>query len=125
MFRESTPIFVENSKIPVFLSKFAPININAITLGPVVFSRGAISKTTRRHETIHWQQYIETGVIGFVLLYPLFWLIGLLRFRSGKKAYQMIPFEQEAYANQRKSTYLSKRKRYVWLKSIWLNNENK
>ena len=30
------PLFIENSKIPVWLSYIAPIDIGAITLGPIV-----------------------------------------------------------------------------------------
>ncbi len=50
------PIFIENSKIPVWLSKLAPIEISAITLGPIVLSRGKISEKTKLHETIHFMQ---------------------------------------------------------------------
>ena len=46
------PIFIENSKIPVWLSKFSPININAITLGPIVLSRGVLSERVKRHFTV-------------------------------------------------------------------------
>ena len=67
--RNLKPIFIENSKIPVILSKIAPINIGAIALGFVVFSRGTMNEKTRQHETIHFQQYLETLFIGFLLLY--------------------------------------------------------
>ena len=115
--KESKPIFIENSKVPAVLSKVAPINISAITLGLFVFSREAINETTRRHETIHWQQYIETLIIGFLFLYLLFWLYGLIKYRGdGKKAYAQIPFEQEAYHKDIYIDYLEKRKRFTWLK---------
>ena len=45
------PLFIENSKIPVWLSYIAPIDIGAITLGPIVISRDEMSKATKRHET--------------------------------------------------------------------------
>ena len=82
----STPIFVENSKLLRYLSFFSPINITAITLGPVVLSGGEMSKETKNHETIHWQQYIETGIIGFLILYLIYWIIGLIKYRSGSKS---------------------------------------
>ena len=53
------PLFIENSKIPVWLSYIAPIDISAITLGPIVISRDEMSEITKRHETIHYQQYLE------------------------------------------------------------------
>tara|TARA_Y100000034_G_C6872791_1_gene398722 strand:+ start:397 stop:726 length:330 start_codon:yes stop_codon:yes gene_type:complete len=107
--------------VPVWLSKISPITINAITLGPLVFSRGEISDTTRQHETIHWQQYIETGVVGFAVLYPLFWIINRFKKLNGRNAYYAIPFELEAYENQEVSNYLEKRKRFYWVKFIGAN----
>ena len=38
------PWFIENSKIPVWLSYVAPIDIGAITLGPIVISRHEMSE---------------------------------------------------------------------------------
>ena len=117
MFRNSRPWFFENSKVPVFLSYFTPITIGAITIGPLVFSRGEMSEVTKNHETIHWQQYIETGIIGFIFLYYLFYAINFLRYRDGELAYYMIPFEKEAYDNDNNLDYLETRKRYSWINS--------
>ena len=116
MFRNSKPWFFENSNVPVVLSKFTPIEIGAITIGPWVFSRGEMSEVTKNHETIHWQQYIETGILGFIILYYSFYFFNLLRYRDGKLAYYMIPFEKEAYDNDENLNYLEIRKRYAWLK---------
>lgn len=119
MFRESTPWFFENSIIPIILSKVAPIEIGAITIGPLVFSRGTMSDETKNHESIHWQQYIETGIVGFVFLYYLLYFINWIRFGfDGQKAYYMIPFEMEAYDNDENLDYLSERKRYNWIQKI-------
>jgi len=114
VFRNSKPWFFENSKIPVVLSFFTPITIGAITIGPLVFSRDKISDRTKNHETIHWQQYIETGIIGFIILYYLFYFLNWLRYRDGEIAYYMIPFEKEAYDNDENFNYLKTRKRYSW-----------
>ena len=114
MFRKSRPLYFENSKVPVVLSWFAPITIGAITLGPLVFSRREMSEETKNHEAIHWQQYIETGIIGFVVLYLFFWLWNLIKLRDGALAYAMIPFEREAYAYDHHLDYLDERKRYAW-----------
>jgi len=116
MLRDSKPWFFENSKIPIILSYFTPITIGAITIGPLVFSRGEMSEVTKNHESIHWQQYIETGIVGFVLLYYSYYLYNLLKFRDGKLAYYMIPFEKEAYDNDKDLEYLKTRTRYSWMK---------
>jgi cbb3-type cytochrome oxidase subunit 3 len=111
-----TPIFIENSKIPVWLSKIAPINISAITLFFIVFSRGEISTRTMRHETIHFQQYLETGVIGFLLLYLYYYLRAALKHGFSRDAYLAIKFEQEAHEHDHGMEYLIYRKRYSWLR---------
>lgn len=112
------PWFFNNSKIPVFLSYFAPITIWAISFGPGVWCRGEINKTTARHETIHYQQQLELGFVFQWLLYGLFYLVGLVRYRNGAMAYRENPFEREAYSNEKKRTYLAKRKRYAWVSYI-------
>jgi hypothetical protein len=110
------PFFFENSKIPVFLSRFAPIEINAINLGPFVFSRGEISKSTKNHETIHFQQQIELLFLMFYVFYFLYWLAQLISGKSGAEAYRNIPFEKEAYSNQDDYSYLQDRSFFSWLK---------
>jgi len=119
VFRNSKPLFIEDSNVPVILSKLAPIDIGAVTIGPLVFSRGKISEVTRRHETIHWQQYIETFIVGFLLLYFGFYITSLLKGRRGRDAYMEIPFEKEAYENQNDKQYLENRKRYAWIRRIF------
>jgi hypothetical protein len=106
---------IENSKIPVWLSYVAPINIGAITLGFIVISRDEMSEQTRRHETIHYQQYLDLFFVGFVVLYLWDWFVGLLIHKKGNIAYYSIRAEQEAYVNDHNMDYLSERKRYAWL----------
>ncbi len=110
------PVFIENSSIPVWLSYLSPINISAITLGPFVFSRGIMSEVTKRHESIHWEQYKETLIVGFWILYVAYWVRGLFKYADAKLAYAMIPFEQEAYDNDEDWVYLLNRKRFAWSK---------
>ena len=112
------PIFLENSKIPAILSKFAPINIWAISFGLWVWCRGELSERTKRHETIHYYQQIELAFIFHWLLYALFWLIGLIRYRDGAKAYRENPFEREAYKHDDDISYISERRKYAWVKEI-------
>ena len=108
------PWVFENSKIPVWLSKVSPIEIWAFSFACFVFCRGVLSKTTRRHETIHYHQQIEMLFLGQWLLYGIFWLVGMVRYRDGKKAYRENPFEREAYDNEKKYTYLEKRPLWNW-----------
>jgi hypothetical protein len=125
------PIFIEDSKIPVWLSKIAPLNIGAICLFIVVFSRGKMDETTRRHETIHFQQCLDTLVIGTLLLYAWDWIHGLIKYRNNwntglsprrraytsaaNKAYYRVRSEQEAYSSEHDDDYLKNRKRLRWI----------
>ena len=109
------PYFIENSRIPVWLSKIAPINIGAITLGAIVISRDEMSDQTKNHETIHFQQYLDLLFVGFLILYLWDWLVGLYYHRKGNIAYYSIRAEQEAYINDSNMSYLQERKRWSWL----------
>jgi len=125
--KEWEPKFYSNSKVPVWLSKLSPINIWAISFGCWVWCRGDLEQRaqrgTKRHETIHFQQQIELLFVGQWILYVLFYLIGLLRYRDGPTAYRENPFEREAYANDAYTNYLSTRNRFSWLKYIWTRQD--
>ena len=110
------PYFIENNPIPVWLSKIAPIEIGAITLGFVVICRGVMDEETKRHETIHFQQYLETGFLGFLLLYAWDYLCGYASHKNGAQAYREIRAEKEAWDNDHDPEYLMNRKRWAWLK---------
>ena len=112
------PIFIENSKIPVWLSKISPIDIYAISLGPFVVCRSKMNERTRIHETIHYKQWVELGFVLFPILYLFFWIRNLALGRRGIEAYMLIPFETEAYENDRDISYPFKRKKYSWWKLI-------
>ena len=115
MFKSLKPIFVERSFIPKLLSFFAPISIGAITLGFVVFSRDEMSETTKRHETIHFQQYLETLFVGFILLYLYDYAKLRAKGLKGPEAYRKIRAEREAYENEDDLEYLANRKRWKWI----------
>ena len=111
------PWLFEHSKVPVILSKFAPIEISAITLFCFVFSRAEIGEKTKRHETIHFQQYLETFVIGFLLVYLFDYLYSAIIKKKGftRDSYLAIRFEQEAWECDDFTQYLETRKRFSWL----------
>lgn len=108
------PVFIENSRIPVWLSWISPIEIHAISLGWFVWCRGKMTSVTRRHEGIHFQQHLELAFVGFWALYLGWYLWGLWRYRDAATAYRESPFEKEAYAGDTVEGYLSKRKMFAW-----------
>lgn len=69
------------------------------------------------HESIHFEQEKELGFIFFYILYLLEWLIKLCFY--GKKAYENISFEREAYRNEKNFDYIKNRKRYCWVKEMF------
>ena len=113
------PIEINHSRVPVFLSRFAPIKMAAFSCGIWIFHRKQFSTRTRNHETIHFLQQVELGFVLQWILYLTFALVGFVRYRSWLKSYRLNPFEQEAYDNDVNPYYLEERKHYAWLAYVW------
>ena len=115
-----TPIIKYNDKFLDSISIF--MKVGGITIYPFVVMREKYLKSNSKrivnHESIHIKQQQELLVIPFYVLYVLEWLVKSIIYKSFKKAYYNISFEREAYSNQRKWTYLNKRKNYAWFKRI-------
>jgi len=90
------------------------IDVYAITIFPFIISKEEMNAETLNHETIHIYQQRELLLIGFYLLYFYYYLRGVIKYKDKQKAYFMIPFEQEAYANDGNFNYLDERKPYCW-----------
>ncbi len=85
----------------VHTRRFPPRDFHAITLFPFVFYNGRpLSEIELRHETIHLWQQASLLFVGFYLLYFLFWLAALIRYRDTFRAYRSIPFERYAYDHE-------------------------
>ena len=110
------PIAIENSEVPVWVSKLTGINAWAVSFFIFIFCVAKFDDSVRQHETIHFQQQLELLFVFQWILYGLFWLIGLIKYRSRQQAYLRNPFEQEAYDHQDIPNYLLCRKRYSWWK---------
>ena len=66
-------------------------------------------KVLKNHENIHVAQVNdEISKLGLILGWLAFYS------KSSRQAYMNIPYEKEAYANERKLTYLSKRKPFAY-----------
>ncbi len=131
--KEWTPKIYSNSKVPVWLSNIplVPINIYAISFGCWVWCRDDLEEERRskagraevtrirQHETIHFQQQLELLFVLQWVLYGLFYLLGMVRYRDGAMAYRENPFEREAYNHDSEQDYLKNRKRYKWLRYLW------
>ena len=112
------PIFIENSRLPIWLSKIVPIDVYAFSFAIWVVCRGEMSDKTKNHETIHYVQQKEMLFIFQWLAYGAFWLVNFIRSGNGAEAYYKNPFEEEAYENDSNLEYLKNRKPYAWIKYI-------
>ena len=102
----------------IYTKCFPARKFHAITLFPFIFFNGRpLSECEVRHETIHlWQQAVLL-VVPFYVLYFLFWIVNLLRFRNLDRAYREIPFERSAYRLENKVDLTWKVKAFDWLKA--------
>ena len=113
----------------VIYNKLIPFKgFKAITLFDVIFVRkeyeGSPMKRTYNHESIHAQQARDFGIrfcgyFIFYIWYLLEWLFKLPSFLFGYKPYRSISFEQEAISNDEDYEYLSKRKRFNWIRNTF------
>lgn len=104
----------------VHTRRFPPRGYSAITLFPFVFHNGdALTARVLRHETVHLYQQLYLLVVPFYVLYLLFWLIGLLRYRNHDRAYRNIPFERSAYRLEGRSDLRWRTMAFDWLRCLW------
>lgn len=115
---------------------------SAITLFPFVFYKnqyGRMNLVTRNHETIHIHQFMECLFVAIILyvilglvisvwtwtllalllfywIYLLNWVVNL--FRYGRKAYNAIAFEREAYFKANINNYHLLRRPFDWVKHL-------
>ena len=71
-----------------------------------------------RHETTHWKQQMEMFILPFYICYFVEWILKLPFY--GRRAYRAISFEREAKWNEDNRDYLKNRKRYSWVKYLWV-----
>lgn len=103
--------------------RFPPRRFHAITLFSFVFYNGQpLNGREVRHETVHLWQQAALLLVGFYVLYFVFWLIGLLRYRNSDRAYREIPFERSAYILESKSDVNPIRQSYHWITCIIRNS---
>ncbi len=87
-------IEVPNSKIAAYLK----VNI---TLYPFIFYVGNPAPDVRTHELTHVDQIQKIGVLKFYVSYLLFYFANRLSGLDVNKSYMQIPYEVEAYRNER------------------------
>jgi hypothetical protein len=91
---------------------------DAMALWPFVFTKGSATERTVRHERIHGEQQKELLLVGFYVLYSLFFLFLLVKHWNWDKAYRANPFEREAYFYGGDEGYLDRRHHFSWIRFL-------
>lgn len=98
---------------------FPPSGFHAITLFPFIFyNEGRMTERDIRHETVHLWQQAALLVLPFYVLYLLFWITNLIRFRDSQRAYRNIPFERSAYCLETQADATRMAMAFGWIKRI-------
>lgn len=109
-------MFVPNSKLLKYINNVLGVEIEALTLGPVVIHIGNdLPALVKQHESIHCEQWKELLIL-FPLIYAYDYIKGRLSGLSPSQAYKNIRAEKEAYLNECNPTYLRDRERFAWLR---------
>jgi len=113
---------IKNKEMRIYYTKHIPLKgFSAINLFGVIFARNdffPLSKKIIYHESIHACQIKEMLFVFFYVWYLLEWLIRLLIYKDGIKAYKNICFEREAYENDENRSYLNNRRHWTFLKYL-------
>jgi hypothetical protein len=89
-------------------------SFHAFACFPFIFYKGdRPTGALYNHELIHFTQQKELFLIGFYILYVLFWM---------QYGYLNNPLEREAIDNQFNEEYLKNRKKFEWKRYILVNN---
>lgn len=103
----------------LIVSKYlVPKGYRGLTVFPFVFlkQRESVADVVLlNHEKIHLRQQSELLVLPFFVWYTLAFLCHFLMEKDAKKAYRAIPFEREAYANEKDLHYLKQRSFWCFL----------
>ncbi len=119
-------MIIRNSSIPSYFS-CKDTDMYAVTIFPFIFLSD-LSKCESdpiytedeiiNHEKIHLQQILETGILGFYLIYLFEFMIKSISFKNIRVGYLSVGFEMEAYNHMKDLNYLNKRRRYSWLRFL-------
>ena len=105
--------------------KFPPRRFHAITLFPIIFyNDGPMTARDIRHETVHLWQQAAMLIVPFYVLYLLFWVAGLVRYRDRDRAYREIPFERSAYRLERQAHLRRSTMAFDWLNHLFHQKEH-
>ncbi len=97
-------------------------NYVALCLWPFIIIKEpkfAQDSVLMNHERIHLRQQEEMLILPFYLCYFLEWTLKTIWYLNGYRAYRNLSFEREAYRYEVDPSYLSRRKKFAFVRYLW------
>ena len=105
--------------LTIHTRRFPPRNFHAITLFPLIFYNDErLTERELRHEAVHLWQQAALLIVLFYLLYLIFWILNLVKYRDNDRAYREIPFERSAYHLETLERQRPCKQAFHWLKCL-------
>ncbi len=127
-FKNGVPVIV-SPRICAFAKKVLGFSIGAVAIFPFIIVRDETIYANEEyinHESIHLRQYLETAIVGLLIIAPFEYLYA--RFvlgRSRMQAYYYMAHEQEAHQNDTNLDYLKTRKWFSYYRYLLPKNKKK
>lgn len=113
----------------MFFKKVFGFSVGAVALFPFVIVRDeAILNNAEyiNHESIHIRQYIETLIVGLLIIGLVQYVYALLVLRKSRlQAYYFMSHEQEAHQNDQNLVYLKHRPWFSFYRYLLPRNKKK
>jgi len=126
--RNNTPVIVSGTACKI-LKKLFGFSIGAVALFPFILVRDDEILNNREyinHESIHIRQYIETLIVGLLIIGFVQYLYALVMLRKSRiHAYYYMSHEQEAHQNDQNLLYLKQRKWFSYYKYLLPKNKKR
>lgn len=106
-------IFISSFLVRLLTGKFA----SAIAVWPMIILKSPIllkDENLIRHEKIHLRQQAELLVVFFYIWYVLEFIYHYFKTLNRRRAYYLISFEREAYAQENNANYLRHRRFFAF-----------
>lgn len=124
--RNKTPVIVSYS-ICSFFKRIFGFNVGGVALFPFIIVRDIKVLNTQdyiTHESIHIRQYIETGIVGLLIIGWIQYVYALVILKKTRmQAYYFMSHEQEAHQNDTNPDYLKTRKWFSFYKYLLKKNK--
>jgi hypothetical protein len=124
--KNHTSIIVSHTVCTLFKKLFG-FPVGAVALFPFIIVRDQKILENREyinHETIHIRQYIETLIVGLIVISLLQYFYALLILRKSRtQAYYYMSHEQEAHQNDENLDYLKTRRWFSYYKYLLPKNK--